>query len=278
MTRSASGSGGQRPVGSGAPTPRPPRRRPKDPGGRPAGPGRGRCGLRLLFEARAARPVGGGCRGPQGWRRPRSASRWPWGPGGAASSRCPSSRGGGQRPDPARPPPARRVPGAALATAAASGAAPRPARGDIPGRPRPRPALPAPNSLPNGKFGSGRVFPEAGKEPGSGGVWRGPGGGGREGATSPGKAPPAQPRAPQPPSGFEVVLPFPRPPPCGFQRRTLVRALPRPLDKSERRRRRLGCRSLRPAAALPPASCPHHGVLREEEEQEIPELQTGEPR
>ena len=188
-TRSAPGSGEETQASSGpgagppgqprpdSPTPAapaagPPRRAgPSVLGGRegrPAGPKAPRRGLRLLLEAR---PVGGGGPGPRGWRRPRSASRWPRGPGGAASSRRPSSRGGGQRPDPAGtppppPPPSARPPrprGRArrrrrVRSCAQAGPRRAPRAPAAPARP-PRPP-PAPSyALPNGKFGSRGVSP-----------------------------------------------------------------------------------------------------------------------
>lgn len=53
-----------------------------------------------------------------------------------------------------------------------------------------------------------------------------------------------------------MVFPLLVPPPCGSKRRTLVPALPLPGDKSQRRRRRLGRRSLCPSAWPPPAAAP----------------------
>lgn len=53
-----------------------------------------------------------------------------------------------------------------------------------------------------------------------------------------------------------MVFPLLVPPPCGSKRRTLVPALPLPGDKSQRRRRRLGRRSLCPSARPPPAAAP----------------------
>uniref|UniRef100_A0A8C0ABM1 Uncharacterized protein n=1 Tax=Bos mutus grunniens TaxID=30521 RepID=A0A8C0ABM1_BOSMU len=155
----ASSEPGARPPGQPHPDSPAPRHRRRDPSawqgrrspGQVGRPGRGRCAAASGSSSGrcAARPVVAAAR-PRGWRRPRSASRWPRGPGGAASSRAPPPAGAVSAPTRLapcrrrrrrrRPRPSRRVPGAALAAAAAaSGAVPRPARGERPGRRQPGP-------------------------------------------------------------------------------------------------------------------------------------------
>ncbi|KAM7157261.1 BEN domain-containing protein 7 isoform 13-T13 [Molossus nigricans] len=168
-------------------------------------------------------------------------------------------------------------PAAAAAAAAAASPGPRsppppppPPRPELrPGRPRPHPGAPAAPARPprpplalQRKVRLRPRFPRSRPGAGVGGVWRGPGrrpGGDNFSQES------ASRRAPRAaaPERVRGGSSLPWPPPGGFQRRTLVWALPRVRSQ----RRRLG--SPRPQPGLP-----HHGVLREEEEQEIPELQT----
>ena len=140
----------------------------------------------------------------------------------------------------------------------------------------PGPPSPPPTRSPTESSAPAASSPAAGDEPGSGGELSG----GQEGATSPGRAPPARPRRPQPPGGLEWFFPCLCLPPAD----------PRDGPWSPRSRCRVTRASAAAAAsaAAPsvpppgrspcPARPPHHGVLGEEAEQEIPELQTGEPR
>ncbi|XP_055284720.1 BEN domain-containing protein 7 isoform X3 [Moschus berezovskii] len=165
---------------------------------------------------------------PRGRSAPRPGSH----PAAAAALGPPAASPGPRSPPP--PPRPELHPGRPAASAQGAGS--------------PGPPSPPPTRSPTESSAPAASRPAAGDEPGSGGELSG----GQEGATSPGRAPPARPRRPQPPGGLEWFFPCLCLPPAD----------PRDGPRSPRSRCRVtrasavAASAAAPSARPPPAAAP----------------------